>query len=262
MIRDRFNDFVTRHEIAWEIAMASLAIVYVAIGFAIDVSESQPVLEAVDGVLTAIFIAEFSVRILASRDRRAYLREHLVDVIALIPIARGVRALRLLRLLRLVRAFAGMRRALLGVERLGNHHGLGSLVIAWFGTMFLCSWAFLLAESGSNPEVVEPGDAIWWGLMTLTGGPTIVAVTAEGQWITAILLGIGVALFTAITAVVVSFITSSDRRQRTIDLAALKGMAEQGLITEADYERAKSAYLEQAGVHTQAVTPGQPERGT
>lgn len=257
MIRDRFNNFVARHEVAWEIAMASLAIVYVAIGFAIDSADPQPALEAVDGFLTGIFIAEFSIRILASRDRWAYLREHLVDVIALIPIARGVRALRLLRLLRLVRAFVGMRRVLLEVERLADHHGLGSLVIAWFGTMFLCSWAFLLAESGSNPEVVEPGDAIWWGLMTLTGGPAFVAVTPEGQWITAILLGIGVALFTAITAVLVSAITSGDRHRNEIDLVQLKDMADAGLITADDYGRAKGAFLAGLG-----VSPASPDQTT
>ena len=41
-MRDRFNAFVDRHDIAWELAMALLAVVYVAVGFALD-DASAPV---------------------------------------------------------------------------------------------------------------------------------------------------------------------------------------------------------------------------
>ena len=33
-MRDRFNAFIARHDMAWELGMALLAIVYVAVGFA------------------------------------------------------------------------------------------------------------------------------------------------------------------------------------------------------------------------------------
>jgi voltage-gated potassium channel len=168
-----------------------------------------------------------------------------LDLVALIPIARGVRIFRLLRLLRLIRAFTGFRRAFLQVELVANHHGLGTLVIAWFGTMLLCSWAFLLAESGPNPRVDDAGDAVWWGLMTLTGGPSnIQAVTPEGQWITAILLIVGVALFTAITAVLVSFLVTTDRKPGFADdLRSLEAARAEGAITKAEFEQTKAAIL-------------------
>jgi hypothetical protein len=35
-MRDQLNGFVERHDLAWELAMAFLAIVFVAVGFAID----------------------------------------------------------------------------------------------------------------------------------------------------------------------------------------------------------------------------------
>jgi len=245
-MRDRFNAFVARHAMAWELAMAGLAVLYVGIGLRTDASiTSEPLILLVESALTAIFIGEFAIRILASRDRGLYLRDHVIDLVALIPIARGVRVFRLLRLLRLVRAFAGFNRAFLEIERVASHHGLGTLVIAWFGTMLLSSWAFLLAESGTNPLVHDASDALWWGLMTLTGGPaTIQAVTAEGQWITAILLVVGVALFTAITAVLVSFIVTRDRPPSVgDDLLSLQAARAEGAITEAEFERTKTAML-------------------
>lgn len=245
-MRDRFNAFVARHAIAWELSMAALAILYVVLGFAQDVTASPDRrLQIAELLLTWVFIGEFAIRIGASRNRGRYLREHVLDLVALIPIARGVRVFRLLRLLRLVRAFTGFRRAFLGIERMTNHHGLGTLVISWFGTMLLCSWAFLLAESGSNRLVDDAGDPMWWGLMTLTGGPaTIQAVTPEGQAITAILLIVGVALFTTITAVLVSFLVSTDRKPGLVDdLRSLEAARLQGAVTEAEFERTKAAIL-------------------
>ena len=245
-MRDRFNAFIASHEMAWELAMAALAILYVGIGFAQDtVATRDRALLLAEIALTVVFVAEFATRLAASRDRGRYLRDHVLDLVALIPIARGVRIFRLLRLLRLVRAFTGFRRAFLQVELVANHHGLGTLVIAWFGTMLLCSWAFLLAESGPNPLVDDAGDAMWWGLMTLTGGPsTIQAVTPEGQWITAILLVIGVALFTAITAVLVSFLVATDRKPGFADdLRSLETARAEGAITEAEFEQTKAAIL-------------------
>ena len=35
-MRDRYNAFIDRHEIAWELAMGFLAIIYVAVGFAVE----------------------------------------------------------------------------------------------------------------------------------------------------------------------------------------------------------------------------------
>jgi hypothetical protein len=86
--------------------------------------------------------------------------------------------------------------------------------------------------------------------MTLTGGPsTIQAVTSEGQWITAILLILGVALFTAITAVLVSFIISGDRSSGDSSDAAtalrrLKSLRDEGLITDEEYVERRSAALD------------------
>jgi hypothetical protein len=34
--RDRFNGWFVTHEVAWELAMAALAVLYVALGFVVD----------------------------------------------------------------------------------------------------------------------------------------------------------------------------------------------------------------------------------
>jgi hypothetical protein len=125
--------------------MALLAVVYVAVGFALDDPGLRPVapsLEAGELLLTSIFVVEFASRLSASRSRAAYVREHWIDLVALIPAARQVRLLRLLRLLRLVRAFVGVYRALAHVGSLAEHRGLQTIVLSWLGVMVICCAAF------------------------------------------------------------------------------------------------------------------------
>ena len=227
-MRDRFNGFVARHEVAWELGMAALAIAYVGIGFASDAAtgSGRDYLDAVDLGLTVIFVAEFAARFAATFDRAAYLRGHWIDLFALIPVARGVRVLRLLRLLRLVRAFAGIYRALQQFERMARHRGLAWLFVAWLAVMVICSAFLYTAEVGINKAIASPWDALWWGIVTLTtvGYGDVTPVTpVEGKVAASVLMLLGIGLFSAITATVTSFMLTTGRRRPGRGSAARAG---------------------------------------
>src|SRR4051794_12264892 len=116
-IRARYRLFVDRHEVAWELGFAALAVLFVALAFVpIDMgSTADAAVYALEWIITGIFIAEFTSRLWAAESRRAYVRGHWIDVISCIPPVRWLRWFRLLRLLRLVRAFAGVGRAMTSV---------------------------------------------------------------------------------------------------------------------------------------------------
>jgi voltage-gated potassium channel len=213
-MRDRYNEFVERHDIAWELAMALLAIVYVAVGFALDDPALQPMaptLEATELILTVAFAAEFVSRIAAARDRAAYLRGHWIDLVALVPASRGLRILRILRLLRLVRAFAGVYRALGHVGSLAQHRGLQTIILSWLGVMVICCAAIYFAERDINPAIRSPFDALWWGISTMTtvGYGDVVPMTAEGRIAASALMLLGIGLFSAVTAIITSFLVAA-----------------------------------------------------
>src|SRR5690349_25162321 len=119
-IRVRYRDFVARHEVAWELAFAAHAVIFVALAFIPieEGSDAEAAVVALEWVITGIFIAEFSSRLWAAESRQAYLRAHWIDLISCIPPTRWFRAFRLIRLLRLVRAFAGVGRAMTAAGRL------------------------------------------------------------------------------------------------------------------------------------------------
>jgi len=217
--RDRFDGWFLTHEVAWELFMAALAIVYVALGFIADDVEAaaadRPEINAAELALTAVFAVEFAARILAARSRVGYLKGHWIDLVAIAPPIRGARVLRLLRLLRLVRAFAGIYRAGLHIGGLARHRGFAWLLLAWLGVMAVCSAWMYVAEKGANEFVNSPFDALWWGVVTLTtvGYGDVVPHTTEGRIAAMVLMLLGIGLFGAITATITSYFLSSDLRR-------------------------------------------------
>ena len=232
-VREWCLAFIDRHEIAWELSFAFLAVAYVIVGFA---DESQAI-TVVEGVLTLVFVLEFGSRFGAAHSRARYLRGHWIDIVALVPTTRGLRLLRLARLLRLVRGFAGVYRALSSLPAMAQHRGLALLLVAWAAVMAICSLAMYAAENGVNAAVGSPLDALWWGVVTLTtvGYGDITPVTGEGRLAASILMLLGIGLFSAITAIVTSFLLSDGSSSRTPGerLRELERLHQDGLVTAA-----------------------------
>lgn len=249
-MRDRFNAFIQRHDVAWELGMAFLAVIYVAAGFALDnpAADVAPALQATESVLTAVFLAEFGIRLTAAYDRKRYLRGHWIDLIALIPATRGFRLARLLRLLRLIRAFAGLFRAMGHIERLAEHRGLAAIVVGWGAVMIICCAALYLVERDINPNLSTPFDAVWWGITTMTtvGYGDVVPVTAEGRVAASGLMPLGIGLFSAVTGIVTSYLLTQRATVSPDPLAALARLAElarEGTITPAQFEGKRAELL-------------------
>lgn len=247
-VRARYLAFIARHDIAWELAMAGLAVAFLVVGFLGDDPGANPAYGSVEAVLTLVFLAEFTSRFAASYDRRKYLRGHWVDLVALLPVAREARVLRLLRLLRMVRAFAGVYRALGHVERIVNHRGLGLLVTAWLAVMVICSAALYIAENGINQAITSPLDALWWGVVTLTtvGYGDVYPITPEGRIAASVLMLLGISLFGAITATITSYLIATGNSAAGDPVAQLRELArlrDDGVVTEAEFSATKSALL-------------------
>lgn len=235
----RLDAFIAVHFVSWELGMAGLAVVFVALGF---VGET-PTVTAAERILTIVFLAEFAGRLTIAQDRRGYLRQHWIDLVALIP---ATRALRLLRLLRLVRASAGLFRALGQVERLAAHRGLVTLFVLWLTVAIICSIWLYLVEAEQNPGLTSPLDALWWGIVTLTtvGYGDVFPRTGEGRVAAMVLMVLGISLYSAITATITSILIAGRSTPSAVDqLERLSKLAGEGSLTAQEFERAKANIL-------------------
>jgi voltage-gated potassium channel len=173
------------------------------------VPESNGWIGVVVGVLTwLVFLVDYLVhaRHLEHYGRTGLGRFDLFVVIATAPwfLFPGAQAgqfvvlLRLARLARLVMATRGARRLF---ERLGRVAAVAG------GVVIVGSLVAYHAEHPTNPEFATVGDALWWGIVTLTtvGYGDIVPTTGTGRWAAVTIMVTGIAVLGLLAGSLASF---------------------------------------------------------
>lgn len=161
------------------------------------------------GVVTwLVFLVDFVVqaRHLDHYGRTGFGRFDLFVVIAtapwfLIPGAQAGQLVVLLRLARLARLLMATR----GARRLFAR--LGRVALVALGVVVVGSLLAYHAEHAVNPEFATVGDALWWGIVTLTtvGYGDIVPKTTSGRWAAVTIMLTGVAVLGLLAGSLASF---------------------------------------------------------
>ena len=190
-------------------ARMRLPIIVSAILPLIIVPESGDWLGIVVGVVTwVVFLADYLVhaRHLEHYGRTRLGRFDLFVVIAtapwfLLPGAQAGAFVVLLRLARLARLMMASR----GARRLFDR--LGRVAAVAGGVVLLGSLVAYHAEHPTNPEFATVGDALWWGIVTLTtvGYGDIVPKTSAGRWAAVIIMITGIAVLGLLAGSLASF---------------------------------------------------------
>jgi voltage-gated potassium channel len=131
----------------------------------------------------------------------------------LIPGFGGSQILMLARLARLVRLFFVSRTA----RQLGRR--LGSVGLFAAAMLLFCSWMAYVAEHPTNSGFATYGDALWWGIVTLTtvGYGDIVPHTQKGRVAGVFLMLTGVATLGVISGTLASAFRSLSRAQEAAE---------------------------------------------
>jgi voltage-gated potassium channel len=204
--RGRINDFVDRHLLIWEGAMAVATIAYVALTFFSE-ERWRNIPASYLWAFPVLFVGEFGIRLVDARDRRKHVRQHWIDAVTAIPLLGPLRALRLLRLLRvlgIIRLIATVDHATKQSERdRTSFWFLGPLLVfGWVGSAF----ALWVLEAPTNSGMHSFGDALYmaFGAATSFGFEKVKPVTAEGRLITGSLILVGIGLVSFASAQVTS----------------------------------------------------------
>ena len=228
--------FFETYEVAETLIMAALALIYVGLSF---VGESiqflgQDRVQVLIYVITAVFIAEFSIRLYAAESRLTYLRHHLFDLLAVLPtlqflrifgLARLVVLLRLLRIVRVGVVAHGLinaNQALGKWKRLSRRSGLTSLLMISFGFLWIGADLAYQFEHGINQQFNSFGDSLWWAFSTMaTLGYSTGPVTFLGRMVAGVLMILGIACFGLITATATTFFLQRTEKAKDYSTADL-----------------------------------------
>lgn len=158
-------------------------------------------------VLWAVFLIDFSIRLLLSRSRFHYLRTHILEAISLIlPVLRPF--LLVLYLWRLPQ-----------FKRKQRYQRLRFMIAAAsFGLVFVyvaSTLVFIAEHNAPGATIVSFGDAIWWGFVTITtvGYGDYYPVTLPGRFFAVGLMLGGIVIVGIVSATVISSL--NEQMQKT-----------------------------------------------
>ena len=201
---ERDAAFLERFDATMRVPIIVSAIVPLVI-----VPESNGWVGVVVGIATwLVFLVDYVVHVrhLEHYGRTGFGRFDLFVVIATAPwfLLPGAQAggfvvlLRLARLARLAMASKGSRRLF---DRLGR------VAVVAGGVVLTGSLVAYYAEHPTNPEFATVGDALWWGIVTLTtvGYGDIVPKTPTGRWAAVTIMITGIAVLGMLAGSLASF---------------------------------------------------------
>jgi voltage-gated potassium channel len=176
-----------------------------------------------------VFIVEFLLRLTIAPDKRRFLRNNVITVIALVvPALRLVRAFAVLRAAHMLRGFRLVR--IVGTANRGMNALRATLARRQFGYVLGLTTLIILLGAGGMlsfepAALIEGGftsywDALWWTTMLVASigtGPW--PVTLEGRVLTTLLTIYGLAVFGYITATFASFFIGRDAEAEEGEIA-------------------------------------------
>lgn len=209
-----------------------------------DGGPAQEVVLVMEVVITPIFLFDFLYRLsTASPPRRYFFRAWgWADLLSCVPLLRLFRVFRCVRVIRLLRQYGPAR---IGADLIAARASAVFLLTIFLVIVVLevTGASVYYAEAPDpNANIVTAGDALWWGLVTITtvGYGDQYPVTELGRIIGVFLLFAGIGLFSVLTGFIANVFLAPPAKPRLKprDRAAAEISAVRALLAEQDQRAA------------------------
>ena len=229
--------------------LSILSIVNLVLLYAIRDESLDTVLYLMNGLLSAIFLADFTYRLLTAESKTRYFFRQFgwADLLASVPVqqVKVLRVFRLSRAFRLLRDY-GVRNIVRSLLR--DRAGSALLTLLLLGILVLefGSLEILHVEQyAPDANITTASDALWYVIVTIStvGYGDRFPVTNEGRVIGSLIIVVGVGIFGTFTGYLANlFLAPSDKRaapprgvdDARLDVARLRALMAQQQATTAE----------------------------
>lgn len=242
--------------IAYE--MFNVILVLIAVTFAfldligkISIIESSKLL-IIENSILAIFTIDYITRLYLSQNRKSYIKNHVFDLIAIIPFSSLFRTFKFVSIIRffqmsemvqvikLLRLFAFLNKLRWKMSVFLKTNGFIYIILVTVATIFLGAVGIFYAEH--NHSVNDFEDALWWSIVTATtvGYGDIAPVTSLGRIIACILMALGTTFMGIYIGTITTYFINKKKEPvsfetNKIDVSHLKNDEIEEVIKYIDY---------------------------
>lgn len=205
----------------YNIIICVLCVVSVAFAIIDFTKGLSTVLQWIDTVIYGIFVIDYIVRFIISDSKKKFLKENVLDLIAIIPLNSAFRVFRILkfgkllkfaRFTKMFRISSFSARMITKARKFLNTNGLKYVLMLSGASILTASVGMMYFEN------MKFADSIWWAFVTATtvGYGDLSPSTNAGRIIASLLMLIGIGLIGSLTSTITSFFLQKDVEPKKI----------------------------------------------
>lgn len=159
-----------------------------------------------DTVIWLIFIADYFVRLVTAPDKKQFVKAHLFDLLALMPLDSLFRSFRIVQVFRVFRLTVYLYRFAKPFMHVLQTNGLDKILIFTLVLIFFGAAAIDELE----PDIQSLSDGLWWAIVTTTtvGYGDISPKTGLGRLVAVVLMFVGIGTIGMITGSIATYFIS------------------------------------------------------
>ncbi|AQY52483.1 potassium channel family protein [Listeria weihenstephanensis] len=185
-------------------------------------------------IIWAIFVVDYFARLIHAENKKEYIKTHLFELIAILPLYNFFRIARIVGLMRILRLTAMGKRYVVPLYTFLRTNGFNRIVNALIITIILIPIPLIYAE----PSIKDYPDALWFAIVTTTtvGYGDIVPVTGLGRTLAILLMLFGIGFIGALTSTIRSYLTANKKQLNSAEKInkITKSIEQAGTLTEAE----------------------------
>ncbi|MBP2642393.1 MAG: Ion transport 2 domain protein [Firmicutes bacterium] len=199
---------ITYYKFIYDIAMAALALFIIATlllqGRSGLTYDQLAIIKQTNFTIWLVFVADYIIRLLFAKNKLAFIRSNIIDLISILPfdiMFQGLRAVRLLRVFYMFRVFIYLNRLYKRLSALFTTNSFHHVLWFTFATIFGGAIAISFIED------MEIGDALWWSFVTITtvGYGDISPSSLGGRLVAVFLMIVGIGFVSTLTGTISTY---------------------------------------------------------